>query len=167
MLWVVLLLVVGPLLELFVIFQVAHVVGGWQTIGLLILESMVGAWLLKRQGLSALSRVTQALEQGRIPGKELVDGFLIMVAGALMIAPGFLTDAVGYLLLLPPTRAPVRAVLLKRFQSGRHGALFTMGAPGGRFMGTFRAGGSVFDATGRDASGGGRGPDDQRPELDA
>jgi UPF0716 protein FxsA len=161
---IVLLLIVAPLVELYVIIQVAHVIGGWETIGLLILESVVGAWLLKRQGLSALARVSKALEEGRVPGKELVDGFLIMVAGALMIAPGFLTDLVGYLLLIPPTRAIVRSILVKRFQAGRHGALFTMGAPGGRFVGSFRAG-SVFDATGRDA---GRGPsDDHRPELDA
>lgn len=160
MLWVVLLLVVAPLVELYVIIQVAQVIGGWETIALLVLESMVGAWLLKRQGLHTLGRITQAVDAGRVPGKELVDGLLILVAGALMLAPGFIGDVVGYLLLLPPTRAILRRPLLKRFQDGRHGRLFTMGsAGGGRFVGSFRAG-SVFDATGRDA------PPADRPRLE-
>lgn len=152
MLWVVLLLVVAPLVELYVIIQVSHVIGGWETIALLVVESMIGAWLLKRQGLSALARVSQAVEAGRVPGKELVDGFLILLAGALMLAPGFIGDVVGYLLLIPPTRALVRIPLTKRFEKGNHGRIFTsMGsAAGGRFVGTFRAG-SVFDATGHDA----------------
>lgn len=151
MIWVVLLLVVAPLVELYVIISVAQLIGGWETIALLVLESMVGAWLLRRQGLSTLGRVSQAIDQGRVPGKELVDGFLIMVAGALMLAPGFLTDIVGYLLLIPPTRALVRGPLLKRFERGAHGRFFTaMGsAAGGRFVGTFGAH-SAFDATGHE-----------------
>jgi len=152
MLWVLLLLVVAPLVELYVIIQVADVIGGWQTIALLVVEGMIGAWLLKRQGLSVLGRVSEAVEAGRVPGKELVDGFLILLAGTLMLAPGFITDVIGYLLLIPPTRALVRIPLTKRFENGTHGRLFTtMGSGGrGRFIGTFRAG-SVFDATGRDA----------------
>ncbi|QXC60073.1 FxsA family protein [Aquihabitans sp. G128] len=152
MLFVVLLLVVAPLLELYVIIQVADVIGGWQTIGLLVVESAIGAWLLKRQGLSALAKISAAIEAGRVPGKELVDGFLILVAGALMLAPGFIGDVIGYLLLIPPTRALFRIPLQKRFEDGKHGRLFTMaGGPGGRFVGTFRAG-SVFDATGHEAA---------------
>lgn len=149
--WLFLLLIVAPLVELYVIIQVAQVIGGWQTIALLVIESAIGAWLLKRQGLSTLNKVAQAVDQGRVPGKELVDGLLILVAGALMLAPGFLGDLIGYLLLLPFTRAPIRAIVLKRFQDGRHGRFFAASSgPGGtRFIGTFRAGGgSVFDTTG-------------------
>jgi UPF0716 protein FxsA len=147
-----LLLIVAPLVELYVIIQVAHVIGAWETIALLIVESAVGAWLLKRQGLSTLARIGERIEAGQVPGKELVDGLLILIAGALMLAPGFIGDAVGYLLLFPPTRAPVRALLLRRFRSGRHGRLFTVVSAGGtRFVGTFRNGGpgDVFDTTGR------------------
>ncbi|CAN5438642.1 hypothetical protein BH10ACT1_BH10ACT1_39280 [soil metagenome] len=154
MLYVLLLLVVAPLAELYVIIQVADVIGGWQTIGLLVIESAIGAWLLKRQGLAALGKISAAIEAGRVPGKELVDGFLILVAGALMLAPGFIGDVIGYLLLIPPTRALFRIPLQKRFESGKHGRLFTMAGgtgPGGRFVGTFRAG-TVYDATGQEAA---------------
>ena len=162
MLIVLLLLVVAPLVELYVIIQVADVIGGWQTIGLLVVESAIGAWLLKRQGLAVLAKISAAIDGGRVPGKELVDGFLILVAGALMLAPGFVGDVIGYLLLLPPTRALFRIPLQKRFESGKHGRLFTMagaGGPGARFVGTFRAG-DVFDATGHEA------PPSDRPRLD-
>lgn len=161
MLWVVLLLVVAPLVELYVIIQVAQVIGGWETIALLVIESMIGAWLLKRQGLSTLAKITRALDQGRAPGKELIDGLLILVAGALMLAPGFIGDVIGYFLLIPPTRALVRIPLVKRFASGNHGRFFTTvsSAAGSRFVGTFRAG-TVYDATARDQQ------DRDRPQLD-
>ena len=150
MAWLFLLLIVAPLVELYVIIQVAQVIGGWETIALLIVESAIGAWLLKRQGLSTLRRITEAVDAGRVPGKELVDGLLLLVAGALMLAPGFLGDVIAYLLLLPPTRAPIRAVVLRRFRNGDSSRFFTASGPGGaRFVGTFRAGsGPVFDTTG-------------------
>jgi UPF0716 protein FxsA len=154
MLFVVLLLVVAPLVELYVIIQVAQVIGGWETIALLILESMLGAWLLKRQGLSVLARVGDAVDHGRVPGKELVDGLLIVVAGALMLAPGFIGDIIGFLLLLPPTRALVRAPLMKRFAAGGGAGQFFASAGGGagaRFVGSFRA--DTFDVTGHEAPG--------------
>ena len=97
---VLILLIVGvPLLELYVIIQVAHVVGAWQTIALLLAESIVGAWLLKRQGLGVLRRISEQLRNNQLPHRELVDGFLILLAGALMLAPGFVTDALGFLLV--------------------------------------------------------------------
>ncbi len=150
---VLLLLVVAPLVELYVIIQVAHVIGAWETIALLVVESMIGAWLLKRQGLTVLARIANAVDNGRVPGRELVDGFLILLAGALMVAPGFIGDVIGYLLLIPATRALVRIPLMKRFERGQHGRFFTAAgsAAGRRFVGTFRAG-SVFDATGHEAS---------------
>lgn len=153
MLFVVLLLVVAPLVELYVIIQVAQVIGGWETIALLVIESMVGAWLLKRQGLSVLAKVRDAVDHGRVPGKELVDGMLIVVAGALMLAPGFIGDLIGYLLLIPPTRALVRAPLMKRFAAGGSAGQFFATAGGGvgaRFVGSFRA--DTFDVTGHEAS---------------
>lgn len=160
MFWVVLLLIVAPLVELYVIIQVAQVIGGWETVALLVLESMVGAWLLKRQGLSTLTRMSQAVDQGRVPGKELADGLLILVAGALMLAPGFIGDVIGFLLLLPPTRALVRRPLLKHVEKGGQGRFFTMAAGGrGRFVGSFRAG-TVYDATAHDA------PPADRPRLE-
>ncbi len=152
MLLLVVLLIVAPLVEIYVIIQVAHVIGGWDTIALLIIESAIGAWLLRRQGMSTLGKISAAINQNRVPGKELVDGLLIIVAGALMLAPGFIGDVIGYLLLLPPTRAPVRALVMRRFKDGRYGRFFVVGADGAgaRFVGTFRAG-DVFDTSGHDA----------------
>lgn len=138
-----LLFIVGPIAELYVIIQVSHVIGGWQTLALLVAESLLGAWLMKRQGIGVLNRISQAIDERRAPGKELVDGFLILLAGALMVTPGFITDVIGFLLLLPPTRALVRRLLVARFKQGRYGRVFTVvSGPGrarsARFVGTFR-----------------------------
>jgi UPF0716 protein FxsA len=156
----VLLLIVAPLVELYVIVQVAHHVGIFDTIALLLIESAIGAWLLRRQGLNTLARIGQAVEEHRVPGKELVDGLLIIVAGALMLAPGFISDIVGYLLLIPPTRAPVRALVMRRFKDGKVGRFATFSSGSARFVGDFRAGRSAtFDTTGRDRN------DPPPPEL--
>ena len=105
-----------PLAELAVIIQVSGAVGVGNTILLLIVVSIVGAWLVKREGLGVMQRVQRQLERGAMPGREVVDGFLILLAGALMLTPGFLTDLLGLVLLIPPTRAGVRAVLMRRFR---------------------------------------------------
>ena len=111
----ILLLVSVPLLELYVIVQVAGGLGVGQTILLLLVVSVVGAWMVRRSGLGVLNQIRTRLERGELPGNELVDGVLILVAGALMLTPGFLTDAVGLLLLFPPTRIAVRSVLVRRY----------------------------------------------------
>jgi len=104
-----------PFAELYVLLQVGHTIGVLNTLGLLILVSLVGAWLAKREGIGVVRRLQAALNAGRVPGVELIDGFLILLAAALMITPGFLTDIVGILLLLPPVRAVVRHSLRRRF----------------------------------------------------
>jgi UPF0716 protein FxsA len=104
-----------PLIELYVIVQVAIAIGVWNTIGLLVLVSLVGAWLVKRQGLAAWQRAQVAITAGRVPGREIVDGVLLLLAGLLLLVPGFVSDAVGLLLLLPPVRAGVRAALTHRW----------------------------------------------------
>ena len=148
--WLFLLLIVAPLAELWVIIQVADVIGGWETIALLIVESAIGAWLLKTQGFVTLARMQQALEEGRVPSKELVDGFLLLVAGALMLAPGFIGDLLGFALIIPITRMPFRALVMRRIKAGRFGsfvAATTSSNGATRFVGTFRAG-NVYDTTG-------------------
>ena len=111
----ILLLVSVPLLELFVIVQVAGGLGAGQTILLLLVVSVVGAWMVRRSGLGVLRQIRTRLAEGEIPGKELVDGLLILLAGAFMLTPGFLTDAVGLLMLFRPTRAVVRSLLMRRY----------------------------------------------------
>jgi len=92
-----------PFAEIYVLLQVGHAIGVLNTLALLILVSMVGAWLAKREGLGVIRRVQDALNAGRVPAAELVDGFLILLAAALMITPGFLTDIAAILALIPAT----------------------------------------------------------------
>jgi UPF0716 protein FxsA len=115
--WLFLLFLIVPILELWVIIQVGGVIGALPTIGLLIVVSVVGAWLMKREGLGIWRRVTTELEQGTMPTSSVIDGFLVLFAGALMLTPGFLTDLVGVVLLVPPTRALVRTGLVRRYRS--------------------------------------------------
>ena len=103
---------VVPIVELAVIIQVGQAIGALETIVLLIAVSVVGSWLVKREGGGVLRRISAAVNAGRVPGRELADGALIILAGALLITPGFLSDILGIALLLPPVRAAVRPVLL-------------------------------------------------------
>jgi UPF0716 protein FxsA len=109
---VALLFLVVPLLELFVIVRVAGAIGTWETIGLLIAVSVAGTLLLRWQGLGLLRSLMDTLRRGGLPHKQLVDGALLIVAGTLLLTPGFLTDIVGLGLLLPPVRALVRPFVL-------------------------------------------------------
>jgi UPF0716 protein FxsA len=103
-----------PFAEIYVLLQVGHAIGVLNTLALLVLVSVVGAWLAKREGIGVLRRMQAAVNAGRVPGVELIDGFLILLAAALMLTPGFLTDIVAILLLLPPVRAVVRSELRRR-----------------------------------------------------
>jgi UPF0716 protein FxsA len=97
-----------PLAELAVLIAVGDVIGLLPTLVLLLVVSVAGAWLAKREGLAAWRRFQLALADGRVPTVEVADGAMILLAGALLLTPGFLTDVVGILLLLPPTRAMAR-----------------------------------------------------------
>ena len=108
------LFVILPIAELYVIIQVGHAIGVLNTIGVLLLVSFVGSWLVKREGLAVWRRFNEQVQAGMVPGKEIADGVMILLAGALLISPGFLTDVVGVFLLLPPVRATVRALLVRR-----------------------------------------------------
>jgi UPF0716 protein FxsA len=112
------LFVVVPLVELYVILQVGEAIGALPTIGLLLLDSIVGALLLRSQGRAVWRRFRAALAAGRPPAREIVDGALIIFGGALLLTPGFVTDVFGMLLLVPPTRAVVRRVLVRRMTFG-------------------------------------------------
>jgi UPF0716 protein FxsA len=131
----VLLFIVVPIAELYVIIQVGEWIGVVPTLLLLVLDAFLGSWLLKHEGRSAWRRFNQALAERRIPGKEVADGFLVILGGALLIAPGFITDIFGILFLLPPTRAVARRIL-RRFTVGRVAVVGFPGA-GGATMGGF------------------------------
>ena len=107
---------VVPMAEIYLFLQVNSAIGLLDTFALLILISVVGAWLVRREGLGVLSRVQGQLAGGQLPAKELVDGLLILAAGLLMLTPGFFTDGIGLLFLLPPTRIALRTMLIRRFR---------------------------------------------------
>ncbi|MFL6155692.1 MAG: FxsA family protein [Marmoricola sp.] len=100
-----------PILEIYVIIQVGHVIGAGWTILLLIADSLFGSWLLRREGGRAWRALQTALSQGKMPARELADGILILVGGALMLSPGFVLDVVGLVAILPFTRPLGRKVL--------------------------------------------------------
>jgi UPF0716 protein FxsA len=108
------LFILVPIAELAVIIQVGQAIGVWWTILLLIADSVLGALLMRSQGRAAWRRFNEAIRAGRVPAREVADGVLVIFGGALLLTPGFLSDIVGVLFLLPPTRALIRRVFLRQ-----------------------------------------------------
>jgi UPF0716 protein FxsA len=102
------LFIVVPIVELYVIIQIGSLIGVWPTIALLLADALLGSLLLRHQGRGAWRRFNAALAERRFPGREVADGLLIAVGGTLLLTPGFVTDIVGAIFLIPPTRAIVR-----------------------------------------------------------
>jgi UPF0716 protein FxsA len=105
------LFVLVPLVEIYVLIQVGQVIGAWWTVLPLILDSGLGTWLVRREGARAWQALREALGRGRMPGAELADGALVLVGGTLMLAPGFVTDVVAVFMILPLTRPLFRRLL--------------------------------------------------------
>ena len=120
--------IIVPLAELYVILQVGEAIGAVWTILLLAADSVLGSLLLRAQGRSVWGRFNSALAEGRMPHREVVDGVLVVFGGAFLITPGFLTDIVGLLLLIPPTRALIRRVVVRRL--GKRLAVGVVAGPG-------------------------------------
>ena len=107
--WLVFLaLLVVPLAEIALIVAVGRTIGGWQTFALLLVESALGAYLVKREGRKTWQGLRGALNSGRMPGRELADAALVLIGGTLLLTPGFLTDLVGFFFILPYTRPITR-----------------------------------------------------------
>jgi len=106
--YVFLALLVVPVAEIALIVAVGSVIGGWQTIALLLLESALGAYLVKREGRRSWQALQSALNTGQMPGRELADATLVLIGGTLLLTPGFLTDIVGFFFILPFTRPVTR-----------------------------------------------------------
>ncbi len=109
-----LLFLVIPVLELAVIIQVGRSLGVLNTVGLLLVVSFAGAWLVKREGVGVWRRFNRQVRAGSVPSREIADGVLILFAGALLLTPGFLSDVLGLLLLVPPVRAAIRGAAMVR-----------------------------------------------------
>jgi UPF0716 protein FxsA len=120
-------LVVVPIVELYVLLQVGQFLGVVPTLVLLVVMSLLGAYLLRREGARTWLALRRALAAGRLPAKEVADGGLVILGGALLLTPGFATDAFGLLCVLPPTRAVLRR-LLTRTVARRLGGTGPLGA---------------------------------------
>ena len=114
---VLLAFVLWAALELFVAIKVADAIGVLATVVLLLLSWPLGSWALRSQGRAAWRRLGEAVSAGRSPGREVLDGALVLIGGVLLIVPGFLSDVLGALALLPPTRTLLRRLLARNLQS--------------------------------------------------
>jgi UPF0716 protein FxsA len=115
--------IVVPLLEIFVIVQVGHVIGAWWTVVALLAESAFGAWLVRREGAKAWRRLVGELAEGRAPTVAAADGAIILIGGVLLLTPGFLTDLIGFLCVIPITRPLMRKALVGWLTRRRGGAV--------------------------------------------
>ncbi|WP_334019587.1 FxsA family protein [Alteromonas sp. S015] len=93
-----------PILEIALLINVGNVIGGWNTVGLVILSAFIGAYFVKREGVSTLQTAQEKMQRNEVPGKELVEGLMLVVAGILLVTPGFITDIFGFLLAMPGSR---------------------------------------------------------------
>ncbi|GAA4712065.1 FxsA family protein [Brevibacillus fulvus] len=107
------LFIVLPLIEIAGLFFIGSKIGGWTTVGLVLLTGILGAWLAKREGLQVLRLVQLQLSRGQMPTDALIDGLLVLIGGILLLAPGFITDLLGIVLLIPYTRGIIRYLLKK------------------------------------------------------
>ncbi|MGB8652327.1 MAG: FxsA family protein [Mycobacteriales bacterium] len=103
--------IVVPIVEIYVIVQVGQVIGVLPTVALLLADAVLGTWLFRREGRKAWLALRDALAAHRVPAKEVADGALVVLGGAFLITPGFVTDILGVLCVLPPTRAVLRRLL--------------------------------------------------------
>jgi UPF0716 protein FxsA len=139
------LFIAVPIIELAAILQVGAWIGFWPTIALLIADSILGSVLMRSQGRAAWRRFNVALAEGRPPAREVLDGVLVIFGGALLLTPGFVTDIVGICFLLPPTRAVLRRLLVRRFAQRMVVAAAGGMGRGGRFT---RPPGRAYDVEG-------------------
>lgn len=115
-----LLFVIMPIAEIAVLINVGEVIGGWNTVLLVILSAMIGAYLVKREGVSTLAQAQLKMQQGQVPAEEIGSGLLLLVAGVLLVTPGFITDVFGLLLTLPYTRKKIGGVLFHALNGKMH-----------------------------------------------
>lgn len=113
---ILLLLLITPVVELALLLRVGNWIGFWPTVGILVATAILGSFLVKREGLAVWRRLQDRLKVGDLPGTQIVDGVIILVAGVLLVTPGVFTDVAGIMGLVPLTRIPIRKYLMNRFQ---------------------------------------------------
>lgn len=127
-----LLFVIVPVVELALLIEIGKDLGFWPTLGLILFTGVLGSSLTKRQGMAIWQQFNSKMQSGQLPGSELVDGLIVLVSGALLLTPGILTDFVGFLGLIPLTRAQIRKYVQKRLKHGQSSGKihFQFGFPG-------------------------------------
>lgn len=141
------LFIVVPIVELYTIIRMSGAIGFLNTLGVMFLVAVLGTWLVRREGFRVWNRFNDAVAAGQIPAREIVDGVLILGAGALLLTPGFLSDVLGLLMLFPPTRIMFRSYLLRR---SKRGTVFLRAWHTPRRDGT---GGGIIDTDATDVRG--------------
>lgn len=122
----ILLFILIPAAEIGVLLLSGNVIGIWPTIALLIITGVLGSYLAKKQGMNTLRKVQEQLQYGRLPGDEILNGVCILIGGVMLLSPGFLSDVLGLILLLPPTRVAMKPILLKMLQKWMNKTTFTI-----------------------------------------
>lgn len=167
-----LLFAILPILEIMLLLNVSDNIGGWNTFAIVLITAFFGAYFVRREGANTLRDVQLKMAEGQMPGKELSEGLLLLVAGVLLVTPGFITDIVGLLFTMPFTRAPIAAALVKSFmKSGKIQGGFSFHQQG--FNGSATSGfnqtkqdGSVYDAEYEDRTSASK-TNDETPALDS
>ena len=153
--WLVLLFIVLPAAELMLLLKIGARIGAMPTFALIVVTGIVGASLARQQGLSVIHRLQTDLGQGRVPAGPLADGVIILVAGALLVTPGVITDVVGFLCLIPACRALARALAMRWFRSAvKRGTVHTHSHVRVDWPGDFQRGGPGSDGWPGGAPGG-------------
>ncbi|MFT4800032.1 MAG: UPF0716 protein FxsA [Candidatus Azotimanducaceae bacterium] len=122
-----LLFITIPIAEMYLLILVGSHIGALPTIGLVVLTATVGLWLLKLEGLATLVRLQDRINQGEIPGQELLEGIMLLIGGALLLTPGFFTDGIGFVCLIPMLRKPIAQWLISRGMIGALGNIHVGG----------------------------------------
>jgi UPF0716 protein FxsA len=141
-----------PILEIMLLINVSDNIGGWNTFAIVLITAFFGAYFVRREGANTLRDVQLKMAQGQMPGKELSEGLLLLIAGVLLVTPGFITDVVGLLFTIPITRTPIAAALVKSFlKSGKVQGGFSFNQQGFNASASPKSDqnkqqGSVFDA---------------------
>ncbi|WP_420934259.1 FxsA family protein [Alteromonas sp. A081] len=130
------LFAVLPILEIALLVNVGSIIGGWNTIGIVILTAFIGSYFVKREGISTLQTAQAKMQRNEMPGKELVEGLMLVVAGVLLVTPGFITDILGFMFVLPGTRHLLAAQVSKHMKMR---VVIPSGGPSGANAGGFNA----------------------------
>ncbi len=133
-----LMFIAVPILEMVILIKVGGLIGAIPTIAMVVLTATVGIWLLKLEGLATLRRVQEKMAAGQLPETELLEGIMLIVGGALLLTPGFVTDGFGFVCLIPVLRRPFARWLINRVFTMKNGASM-FHASGGSFEGSFQS----------------------------